>query len=63
MAPLTIHQYQKKCFKEYTESIKFPKDTSYLHGNPVRAVVPIETAIGKIMIIGPTPAPRVYFEE
>lgn len=62
MAPLTIHQYQKKCFKEYTESIKFPENTSYLHGNPVRAVVPIETAIGKIMIIGPTPAPRVYFE-
>lgn len=59
---MTIHQYQKKCFKEYTGSIKFPEDTSYLHGNPVRTVVPIETAIGKIMIIGPQPAPRVYFE-
>ncbi len=60
---MTIHQYQKKCFKEYTESIKFPKETSYLHGNPVRTVVPIETAIGKIMIIEPLPAPRVYFEK
>lgn len=60
---MTIHQYQKKCFKEYIESIKFPKDTSYLHGNPVRAVVPIETAIGKVMIIGPQPAARVYFEK
>ncbi len=60
---MTIHQYQKKCFKEYTESIKFPGETSYLHGNPVRTVVPIETAIGKIMIIGPQPAARVYFEK
>jgi len=59
---MTINQYQKKCFKEYLDSIKFPKETSYLHGNPVRPVVPIETAIGKIMIIGPQPAPRVYFE-
>jgi uracil-DNA glycosylase len=58
---MTIHQYQKQCHKEYLESIKFPKETSYLFGNPVRTVVPIETAIGKIMIIGPQPAARVYF--
>ena len=59
---MTILQYQKKCSKEYLDSIKFPKETSYLHGNPVRAVVPIETAVGKIMVIGPQPAPKVYFE-
>lgn len=62
MAVMTIHQYQKKCFNDYTDSIKFPKENTYLYGNPVGAVVPIETAIGKIMIIGPTPAPRVYFQ-
>jgi hypothetical protein len=60
---MTILQYQKKCSKEYLDSIKFPKETCYLFGNPVRAVIPIETAIGKIMIIGPQPAPRVYFEQ
>lgn len=59
---MTIHQYQKKCSKEYLDSIKFPKETSYLHGNPVRAVIPIETAIGKIMVIGPQPAAQVFFE-
>jgi len=51
----------KKCSKEYLESIKFPKDNSYLYGNPVETVVPIETAIGKIMVIGPQPAAKVFF--
>ena len=58
---MTIQQYQKKCSKEYLKSIQFPKETSYLYNNPVQTVVPIETAIGKIMIIGPQPAAKVYF--
>jgi len=58
---MTIQQYQKKCSKEYMQSIKFPKESSYLYGNPVGTVVPIETAIGKIMIIGPQPAAKMYF--
>ncbi len=58
---MTTHQYQKKCAREYTDSIKFPKENSYLYGNPVGTVVPIETAIGKVMVIGPQPAARVYF--
>lgn len=58
---MTIQQYQKKCYNEYQDSIKFPKENSFLYGNPVQTVVPIETAIGKIMIIGPQPAAKVYF--
>jgi uracil-DNA glycosylase len=58
---MTIQQYQKKCAKEYQESIKFPRENSFLYGNPVQTVVPIETAIGKIMIIGPQPAAKVFF--
>ncbi len=58
---MTIQQYQKKCSREYLKSIKFPKETSYLYGNPVQTVVPIETAIGKIMIIGPQPAAKMFF--
>ena len=58
---MTIHQYQKKCSKEYKKSIKFPEEPTYLYGNPVNTVVPIETAIGKIMVIGPYPAPKLYF--
>ena len=58
---MTTQQYQKKCSKEYIKSIKFPKETSYLYGNPVGTVLPIETAIGKIMVIGPQPAAKLYF--
>ena len=59
---MTIQQYQKKCSREYLKSIKFPKENTYLYGNPVQTVVPIETAIGKIMIVGPQPAAKVFFE-
>ena len=58
---MTIQQYQKKCSKEYKKSIKFPEEPTYLYGNPVNTVVPIETAIGKIMVIGPYPAAKLYF--
>ena len=58
---MTIQQYQKKCSREYLDDIKFPKDSTYLYGNPVQTVIPIETAIGKIMVIGPQPAPRMFF--
>ncbi len=58
---MTIHQYQKRCSKEYISSIKFPKENTYLYGNPVNTVVPIETAIGKVMVIGPNPAAKLYF--
>ena len=58
---MTTHQYQKKCSKEYIEDIKFPRENTYLYGNPVETVVPIETAIGKIMVIGPQPAAKVFF--
>lgn len=58
---MTIQQYQKRCSKEYLKSINFTNENSYLYGNPVQTVVPIETAIGKIMIIGPQPAAKMYF--
>lgn len=58
---MTIQQYQKKCSREYLQSIKFPKENTYLYGNPVQTVVPIETNVGKIMIIGPQPAAKVFF--
>ena len=57
---MTIHQYYKKCSKEYKQSIKFPDDTTYLYGNPVNTVVPLQTAIGKVMVVGPYPSARLY---
>lgn len=60
---MTIHHYHKKCFKEYQESIRFPKGTTYLYGNPVQTVMPIQTAIGKLMVVGPHPAARLFFQD
>jgi uracil-DNA glycosylase len=58
---MTIHQYYKKCDKEYKESIKFPADITYLYGNPVGTVLPLQVAIGKVMVVGPHPAAKLYF--
>jgi len=58
---MTIYQYQKKCYKEYKESIKFPDNTTYLYGNPVDTVVPMSAAISKVMVIGALPSAKLYF--
>ena len=57
---MTIHQYHKKCSREYLQSIKFPADATYLYGNPVNTVVPLQTAIGKVMVVGPYPSAKLY---
>jgi len=58
---MTIYQYQKKCYKEYKESIKFSEQT-YLYGNPVNTVVPMMAAtIGKVMVVGSFPSAKLYF--
>ncbi len=57
---MTIHQYQKKCYGEYLQSIRFPTDTAYLYGNPVSTVVPLQAAIGKVMVVGPFPGAKLY---
>ena len=41
---MTIHQYQKKCAAEYLQDIHYKGENSFLYGNPVQTVVPIETA-------------------
>ncbi|PID91682.1 MAG: hypothetical protein CSA96_06985 [Bacteroidetes bacterium] len=56
---MTIHQFQKQCFTDYCQSIQFPSELKYVYGNPVSPVIPIETAVGKIMIIAPLPGVRM----
>ncbi|MFO7934054.1 MAG: uracil-DNA glycosylase family protein [Bacteroidales bacterium] len=58
---MTIYQYQKKCYKEYRESINFPEHT-YLYGNPINPVIPLMAATtGKVMVVGSFPSARLYF--
>lgn len=57
---MTTSEYQQKCYKEYKESIGYPDSYTYLYGNPINPVVPVETALGKVMIVGPYPSARMY---
>ena len=57
---MTITEYQKKCYKEYKKSINYPEQNTYFYGNPVNTIVPVETAVGQVMIVGAYPSARYY---
>ena len=57
---MTISEYQKKCFKEYKASISYPEEYTYFFGNPINPIVPVETAVGKVMVVGAYPSARFY---
>lgn len=52
-----IREYQKRCFKSYKKDISYP-DITYYYGNPVNAIVPIETAKNGVMVIGAYPTAK-----
>jgi uracil-DNA glycosylase len=56
----SIQKYQQDCFKNYKYSIDYPESNTYLFGNPINVLVPIETAINKIMIIGAYPSAKFF---
>ena len=57
---MTINELQQKCFSDYKRGIKYPEKFTYLYGNPINPVVPIETALGQVMIVGASPSARYY---
>ncbi len=57
---MTISDYQKKCFAEYKESIKYPEGYTYLYGNPLNVLVPIETTLNRVMIVGAYPSAKFF---
>jgi len=50
-----IQEYQQRCWKQYKSDIGLPENYSYLYGNPVKVHVPVDVAIGGIMIVGAYP--------
>lgn len=52
--------FQKDCFKNYKQSIDYPLDYTYLAGNPLHVLVPIETTLNKVMIVGAYPSAKFY---
>jgi uracil-DNA glycosylase len=63
VTPEMIQNYQKRCFGGYKSGIGLPADYVYLRDNPVKALVPVETASGGIMVIGAYPSARFYTVE
>lgn len=58
--PVQIKEYQRNCHKRYKEEISYPIAYNYLYGNPINVQVPIETAVGRYMIIGAYPLAKFY---
>lgn len=56
----TITEYQKDCFKNYKVSIGYPPEYTYLSGNPINVLVPIETTLNNVMIVGAYPSAKFY---
>lgn len=58
-----VTEFQKDCFANYLADIReaipdFPNPYLYPDGNPIRAVVPVQTTINKIMLVGAFPSAR-----
>ena len=54
----TILRYQQRCYAEYASEIGLPRAYRYPSGNPIRPVPPVQTVVGKLMIIGAYPSAR-----
>jgi len=42
---MKIQKYQKNCFNNYKKDIGYPETYTYLFGNSINTLVPIETKI------------------
>jgi hypothetical protein len=56
----TIRKYQKDCFQNYKASIDYPEYYTYYHGTPIHPLVPIETTVNKVMVVGAYPSAKFY---
>lgn len=57
---MDIKEYQRDCFSNYKKDIEYPANYTYLFGNPINVLVPIETAINKFMIVGAYPSAKFF---
>lgn len=56
----SIQAYQKDCFSRYKKDIGYPDNYTFLYGNSINVLVPIETPIDKFMIVGAYPSAKFY---
>lgn len=53
-----VKHFQKQIFANYKNDLSLPAKYNYLHGNPVQPVVPLDTAINSVFIIGDYPSAK-----
>lgn len=56
-----ILQYQQRCFRDYAAAVGLPSPYIYMDGNPIRPLPPMQTALGKLMIVGAYPSARFEY--
>ena len=54
----SIRSYQQNCHRTYLASIGLSDNYTYVDGNPIRPVPPVQTALHNLMIIGAYPSAR-----
>ncbi len=55
---MSVQEYQIRCSREYKHSVGLPDNYRYLYGNPVGVLVPIESAVRGVMIVGAYPSAK-----
>jgi uracil-DNA glycosylase len=53
-----ILRYQQRCFREYARAVGLPVPYTYIDGNPIRPLPPVQTVRGGLMIVGAYPSAR-----
>ena len=54
----SILKYQQRCYAEYCSSMFLPVRYTYIDGNPIKPVVPVQTTQESLMIIGAYPSAK-----
>jgi len=50
-----VKDFQRRPYSDYTSHLSLPQQYLYIYGNPVRTVVPLDTAQNGVFIIGAYP--------
>ena len=53
-----IQRLQKRIYREYAKNLKLNPKAKYIHGTPLRPVVPLDTGKGGLFILGAYPSAR-----
>ena len=57
---MTVSEYQQNFYQNYKKDIKYPEQYKYFYGNPINVLVPIETTLNKVMIVGAYPSAKFF---